>query len=184
MGNSKKRKKTSYDDSLPRIFLWSGFDVFVIMLITCTVLGFIIFFYRRLDSDGIKLILFCLAMVVPFSYGLPMISLIKVLRQELRLGVYWKDRNDYERPVWERDWYLVYDRGGFILCHRAYIKRILGTKVESEITSFINGVVYCVMFEDINGKKCILKFSSVSLEQNFRQWYKKRPDKEKEDEGV
>lgn len=175
MGNRKKKVKTAYDDSLPRIFVRSGFDMLVIMLMTCVLLGLIAFFCDRLDSDGIQLMLFCLAMVLPFSYGLPVLSLFSVWRQERILGIYWKDRSDNDRPEWERDWYLSYDRGGFILCHRAYIKRIIGSQEKVEIGSFDSGTVQCLRFEDISGKKHTVKFSSSDGEQNFRRWYEKRP---------
>lgn len=103
MKSNGKRENTIYDDSLTRIFFWSGFSVFIIMLIACVFIGAAVFFYRRSDSEGVKIILFCLALVVPCSYGIPFISLLKVWKQERRLGVYWKDRTDQNRPEWERD---------------------------------------------------------------------------------
>ena len=115
MKSSGKREKIIYDDSLTRIFLWSGFTMFMLLLIVCIIIGITVLFYRRSDSEGIKIILFCLALVIPGSYGIPFISLLKVWKQERRLGIYWKDRTDYDRPEWERDWYLTCDRGGFIL---------------------------------------------------------------------
>ena len=48
-------------------------------------------------------------MVVPCSYGIPLISLVKVWKQERRLGISWKERTDYDRSEWERDWYLDCD---------------------------------------------------------------------------
>ena len=104
MQSSGKREKTIYDDSLTRIFLWSGFTMFIILLIVCIIIGATVLFYRRFDSEGIKIILFCLALVIPGSYGIPLFSLFKAWRQERRLGIYWKDRTDYDRPEWERDW--------------------------------------------------------------------------------
>ena len=54
MKRSGRREKTIYDDSLAGIFLWSGFSVFVIMLLACVIIGVLIFFYRSSDPEGIK----------------------------------------------------------------------------------------------------------------------------------
>ena len=62
----------------------------------------------------LKIIIFCLAVLIPFSYGIPFISLLKAWKQQYKIGVYWKDRTDYHLPEWQREWYLTYDRGGFI----------------------------------------------------------------------
>lgn len=175
MGKSKRKEKTIYDDSLARIFALSGFSVFVLLLIAGVVIALIILFYGRMKSDGIKLLLLWLAITVLSSYGSPLLSLLRVWKQERAIGIYWKDRTDHHQPVWERDWYTTYDRGGFILCHRSYIKGILACKVKSENGSFQRGKVYCVLFEDINGKTHTLKFSSTSQEKDFQRWYKKQP---------
>lgn len=182
---SKRKKKTAYDDSLPRIFLWSGFDMFMILLIACMGLGGLLFFYRRSDPEAGKLMAWCLAMVVPCSYGLPLVCLLRVRRQERILGISWKDRRDHDRPAWERDWYLTYERGGFILCHRAYIQRILNARVVEQTTDLGREKVHCVTFEDIRGKKHTLKFSSASMAETFRQWYEKRaytPEKDEDED--
>ncbi len=47
MKSSGKREKTIYDDSLTRIFLWSGFSMFVILLIACIIIGITVLFYRK-----------------------------------------------------------------------------------------------------------------------------------------
>ncbi len=178
MKSMGSREKTIYDASLTRIFLWAGFPVFVIMLIVCMLIGALIFFYRRSDPEGIKIILFCLALVVPASYGMPLISLIKVWRQEHRLGICWKDRTDHDRPKWERDWYLDYDRGGFILCHRNYIKCLTGYREEMESGEHARRKVYYVLYEDIDGKKHKLKFSYESWAREFQMWFEKQAYKE------
>lgn len=175
----KNKRKIIYDDSLARIFVRSGFLVFVLLLVAGVGIALIMFFYGRMKSDGIKLLLLWLVITVLCSYGLPLLSLLKVWKQERAIGIYWKDRTDYQQPVWERDWYINYDRGGFILCHRNYIKCILASKVETEIGQLERAKVYCLLFEDINGKKHTLKFSSASQEKDFRRWYKKQPDKQK-----
>ncbi len=168
----RKKGKTAYDESLPRIFIWSGFDVFVSLLIMCVGLGLIAFFCNRLDAEGIKLVLWCFLMVVPVSYALPMMSLFKVWRQERILGIYWKDRTDRDKPVQERDWYFVYHRGGFLLYHRAYIQRVLNTREIEQTTDWGREKIYCIRFEDICGKKHTIKFSSVREQKKFQQWYK------------
>ncbi len=178
MKNSGKREKTIYDDSLTRIFLWSGFTMFMILLIACIIVGAAVLFYRRSDPEGIKIILFCLVLTVPGSYGIPLYSLFKTWRQERRLGIYWKERTDYDRPEWERDWYLICDRGGFILCHRNFIRLIVGRKVETEIAEHARGKVYDVVYEDVDGKTRKLKFSSDSLASEFQNWFKKQAYKE------
>lgn len=174
MKGNKNKEKTIYDRSLSGIFFWSGITVFVIMLIACMFIGGLVFFYRRSDPEGIKIILFCLALTLPCSYGIPLISLFKVWKQERRLGIYWKDRTDCNRPEWERDWYLDCDRAGFILCHRAYIRHVIGSRVDTEIAEHARGEVHCVLYEDIDGKIHTLKFSDDSLARKFQRWFEKQ----------
>ncbi len=174
MKSGRNKEKTIYDFSLTGIFFWSGITVFVILLIACIAIGAFVLYYRHSDSEGIKIILFCFAMVVPCSYGIPLISLVKVWKQERRLGISWKERTDYDRSEWERDWYLDCDRGGFILCHRAYIKRIIGSRVETENGEYARGKVYSVLYEDIDGKRHKLKFSCYTWAQRFRMWFEKK----------
>ena len=52
MKQKAKRIRTIYDDSLPRIFLWSGFTVFVILLIACVIIGAVIFFSHYNLDEG------------------------------------------------------------------------------------------------------------------------------------
>lgn len=174
MENRKEKHKNIYDDSLSTIFVWSGFDVLVIMLIACVIVGMIAFFCNRLNAEGIKLMLWCFLMVVPVSYTLPMMSLLKVWRQERILGLYWKNRTDQDRPVQERDWYLACNRGGFLMCHRVYIQCILNSWVVEQTTDWGREKVYCLRFEDVTGKKHTLKFSSSDELKRFQQWYKKQ----------
>ena len=181
MKSNESRERTIYDASLSGIFFWSGLTVFVILLLACAVIGVTVFFSRRSDPEGIKIVLFCFALVVPCSYGIPFISLLKVWKQERRLGIYWKDRTDYDRPEWERDWYLTCDRGGFILYHRNFIRRIVGRQVETEIAEHARGNVYYVVYEDVDGKIRKLKFSSDSLASEFLHWFKKQVYKEMEE---
>lgn len=168
----KQKAKDSYEAPLFKIFLWSGLDVFVALLMVCAVIGVLIFVYRRQDFDGIKLMCFCLALTVLCAYGLSLLSLLRVWRQEHILGIYWKNRTDGGRPMEERDWYLAYNRGGFLLYHRAYIQRILDASVVEQTTDLGRETVHCLRFEDISGKKHTLKFSSSREQKRFQQWYK------------
>lgn len=54
MEQKAKRKRTIYDDSLPRIFLWSGLTVFVILVIACVIIGTVIFFSNIQCITGSK----------------------------------------------------------------------------------------------------------------------------------
>lgn len=180
MGKRKKKAKSIYDDSLAGIFFKAGITVFVFLMIGCILLLFFALYRRDVYPDGMKLTRFCFLFATICSYGPAVLSLAKVWRQERLLGIRWKDRNDHDRPEWERDWYLDYDRGGFLLCHRAYIDHILGSGEETEYGH--NGgraKVFCVMFEDIAGKQHTLRFSSASLKRKFLLWYEKRSGKER-----
>lgn len=98
-------------------------------------------------------------MAASVSYALPMVSLLKVWRQERILGVYWKDRTDQNRPIQNRDWYLSFERAGFLLYHRTYIQRIVNTQEIEQTTDWGREKLYCMRFEDIIGKKHTIKFS-------------------------
>lgn len=52
MKQKAKRIRTIYDDSLPRIFLWSGFTVFVILLIACVIIGLLYFLVITIWMKG------------------------------------------------------------------------------------------------------------------------------------
>lgn len=171
MKGNESRERTIYDASLSGIFFLSGLTVFIILLLACAVIGITVFFSRRSDPEGIKIVLFCSALVVPCSYGIPFVSLLKVWKQERRLGIYWKDRTDHDLPKRERDWYLGCDRGGFILYHRDYIKRITDYREEIEIAENARGKVHSVLYEDIDGKKHKLKFSCESSAKEFQKWF-------------
>ena len=73
-----------------------------------------------------------------------------------------------------KDWYLICDRGGFILEHRSYIKRIIGCREETERADHARGKVYYITFEDIDGKKHTLKFSYESWALEFQKWFEKQ----------
>ena len=74
-------------------FFTQGLCCPVMLLIACAAIGAVVFFTRRSDyKEGIKLIFFCLLMVIPCSYLLPLASLIKVWKQERSHGDIWKNQ--------------------------------------------------------------------------------------------
>lgn len=60
MKSKESRERTVYDASLSGIFFWSGLTVFIILLLACAVIGVTVFFSRRSDPEGIKIVLFAL----------------------------------------------------------------------------------------------------------------------------
>lgn len=58
--------------------------------------------------------------------------------------------------------------------NRAYIKRIIGSRVETENGEYARGKVYSVLYEDIDGKRHKLKFSCYTWAQRFRMWFEKK----------
>ena len=68
MNNNRGGERTIYDESLFRIFLWSGFPIFMILLFACVAISGIVFIYRHSDPEGVKIIIFCFAVLIPVSY--------------------------------------------------------------------------------------------------------------------
>ncbi len=172
---SKKKKNNIYNYPLYKIFIWSGLDVFIALLIVCAVIALLVGLYGRLNEDKMELMLFSFAMVILFSYTPAMLSLIKLWRQEHILKIYWKDREDFNSRAEDRDWYLSCNRGGFLLYHRQYIKRILSSSVVEQTSDLGRERVHCIKFEDICSKEHTVKFSSLNDEKRFLRWYKKMP---------
>ena len=106
MNNNRGGERTIYDESLFRIFLWSGFPIFMILLFACVAISGIVFIYRHSDPEGVKIIIFCFAVLIPVSYGSPFVSLFKAWKQQHKIGIFWKERTDHHLPEWKRDWYL------------------------------------------------------------------------------
>ncbi len=170
-----KRRRTAYDDSLFRIFLWSGFDVLICLLSACGLIALIAHFSHRMTKDIQNLIIWCFVLTLPLSYFMPLVSLLKARKQERILGIFWKDRTDSHRPVCDRDWFLSFDLGGFLLCHRSYIQEILGFREVEQTTSNGRSTTYYVVCRNIQGKTCKFKFSSLYTQNNFLQWYGRHP---------
>ena len=57
MNNNRGGERTIYDESLFRIFLWSGFPIFMILLFACVAISGIVFIYRHSDPEGVKIII-------------------------------------------------------------------------------------------------------------------------------
>lgn len=55
MNNNRGGERTIYDESLFRIFLWSGFPIFMILLFACVAISGIVFIYRHSDPEGDQL---------------------------------------------------------------------------------------------------------------------------------
>lgn len=170
--SKKIKRKTMYDKSLAEIFIFSGLDVFVALSVVAVIVFTMLLIYRR-DIEVLKVMAFVMIAIPIVSYGFPLVSLFKVYQQQNTLGIYWKDRNDNKLCESDRDWFLDYIRGGFVICHRNYIKKIvLHDKYESYTGSGgIRETVYYLIFEDINGKKHKIKFSSTSEMRKFNKWY-------------
>ncbi len=170
----KKTRKTPYDAPLSKIFVDAGLDVAVILLISCVAV-YLLMLYIGYDAlQRGRLMIFCVIGSILCAYLPASISLFRTRKQERILGIRWKDRTDNRRPMQERDWYLSFDRGGFILYHRAYIKRILGSFEETITTDLGHENVRCVRFEDITGKLHVIRFSSGTARGHFLQWAQRK----------
>lgn len=90
MNNNRGGERTIYDESLFRIFLWSGFPIFMILLFACVAISGIVFIYRHSDPEGVKIIIFCFAVLIPVSYGSPFVSLFKAWKQQHKIGIFGK----------------------------------------------------------------------------------------------
>ena len=83
MNNNRGGERTIYDESLFRIFLWSGFPIFMILLFACVAISGIVFIYRHSDPEGVKIIIFCFAVLIPVSY-------VRRGNNNIRLGFFGK----------------------------------------------------------------------------------------------
>ena len=90
MNNNRGGERTIYDESLFRIFLWSGFPIFMILLFACVAISGIVFIYRHSDPEGVKIIIFCFAVLIPVSYGSPFVVYLRRGNNNIRLGFFGK----------------------------------------------------------------------------------------------
>ena len=90
MNNNRGGERTIYDESLFRIFLWSGFPIFMILLFACVAISGIVFIYRHSDPEGVKIIIFCFAVLIPVSYGSPLLVYLRLGNNNIRLGFFGK----------------------------------------------------------------------------------------------
>lgn len=175
MGNKNYKKPSLYDDSLGKLFCKSGMIDLIILAFAELMILFVCI-YRGLDKQDtpvLLLLMWVFGMVV--FYLRPMISFFQVLRQQAAIGIRWRDRTDFDKPEHERDWCVMFDGGGFLLYHRNYIRKILRTVKEDQRSgdNHTREQWYTLFFEDITGKQRKIKFSSNTLEREFRKWYKR-----------
>lgn len=90
MNNNRGGERTIYDESLFRIFLWSGFPIFMILLFACVAISGIVFIYRHSDPEGVKIIIFCFAVLIPVSYGAHLLVYLRRGNNNIRLGFFGK----------------------------------------------------------------------------------------------
>jgi hypothetical protein len=164
-----------YEYSLGRIFWQSSVPMLILGFVCMAIIFIVMLFARRWEDMGKILVFFALLMLCVVFIP-PILSLLRALEQEAALGIKYKNRADFKKDKNERDWYVDFVRGGFVLYHRNFIKRIIRSVRDKEI-AYVNGNsvrsnVYILSFEDINRKKRKIKFSAKSEEQAFRAWYR------------
>lgn len=182
--HTKKKTKTNsafvndfYNYSLGKIFWKSSVMMLICMAVATVLISIVLLFSGRTDyEDMIKLLAFWVLLALVLSFTAPILSLLRTFEQEAIIGIKYKDRTDFQKDKNERDWYIDFVRGGFILYHRNFVKKILRTLKEEEIAYGNENIertkIYVLFFEDVHGKKRKITFSSTSEEQAFRKWYK------------
>lgn len=164
-----------YEYSLGRIF-WKSSVPMLIFGFVCMAIIFIVMLFARRWEDMGKILAFFALLMLCVVFIPPVLSLLRTLEQEAALGIKYKNRADFNKDKNERDWYIDFVRGGFVLYHRNFIKRIIRSVRDEEIAyangNSIRSNVYILSFEDINRKKRKIKFSAKSEEQAFRVWYR------------
>ena len=87
MNNNRGGERTIYDESLFRIFLWSGFPIFMILLFACVAISGIVFIYRHSDPEGVKIIIFCFAVLIMEAH---LLVYLRRGNNNIRLGFFGK----------------------------------------------------------------------------------------------
>lgn len=169
------RVRDFYEYSLGKIF-WKSSVLMLILGFVCMAIIFIVMLFARRWEDMLEILAFFALLMLFIVFIPPILSLLRTLEQEAALGIKYKNRADFNKDKNERDWYVDFVRGGFVLYHRNFIKRIIRSVRDEEI-AYANGNrvrsnVYILSFEDMNGKKRKIKFSTKSEEQAFRAWYR------------
>lgn len=169
------RVRDFYEYSLGKIF-WKSSVLMLILGFVCMAIIFIVMLFARRWEDMMEILAFFALLMLFIVFIPPILSLLRTLEQEAALGIKYKNRADFNKDKNERDWYVDFVRGGFVLYHRNFIKRIIRSVRDEEI-AYANGNrvrsnVYILSFEDMNGKKRKIKFSTKSEEQAFRAWYR------------
>ena len=146
MGNKNDKKTSLYDDSLGKLFCKSGMIGLIILAFAELIILFVCIYsvYDKQDTPVLLLLMWVFGMVV--FYVRPMFSLLQALRQQAAIGI-----------------------------RRNYIQKILRTVKEDQrsVDNHTREQWYTLFFEDITGKQRKIKFSSTTLEREFRKWYKR-----------
>lgn len=170
----EKKRKSIYNYSVGKLFWISGIQVLVIMLICEAVLAGAAMFSGYKDLAAILILFFIIGLFA--AYVMPLISLCRLFGQQRAAGIKYKNRTDFDKPENERDWFVRMDRGGFVVFHRTYIKRIIRSVKEEEREVDPGGYsptvdVYILYFEDICGQERKIRFSSEGHLHDFMKWY-------------
>ena len=168
------RKTSYYEYSLWKLYWKSGLIGAILWGIAVVAVFVIGLFCRYETKEGLKLMAFMAVLGLVILYAYPTACMIRTLKQQAAIGIRWKDRREYDGEEMKREWYASLDGGGFLLYHRSYIKKIQRTVREdaTDGEGHSRGKIYVLSFEDIQGKIRKIKFSSGSIEKEFRTWYK------------
>ena len=171
-----KKKTLLYEYSLWRLFWQSGLTGMIIWAFAEVAIVFVCIYKGFHMKEHSILLLFMWVFGLVVFYTRPIISLFQVFQQQAAIGIRWRDRTDFDKEEHLRDWYVIFDGGGFLLYHRNYIKKILRTVKEEQTDGdgHSRGHWYALCYEDVTGKQRKIKFSSTAWEKEFRKWYKQK----------
>ena len=155
------RNTSYYEYSLWKLYWKSGLIGAIIWAIAVVAVFVIGLFCRYETKEGLKLMAFMAVLGIVILYAYPTACMIRTLKQQAATEIRWKDRREYDGEEMKREWYVS-------------IKKILRTVKEdaTDGDGHSRGKVYVLSFEDIQGKIQKIKFSSGSIEKEFRTWYK------------
>ena len=181
-----KKRKSIYNYSVGKLFWISGIEVLVIMLICEAVLAGVAMFSGYKDFAAILILFFIIGLFA--AYVMPLISLCRLFGQQRDIGIKYKNRTDFDKPENERDWFVRMDRGGFVVFHRTYIKRVIRSVKEEEREAYPDGYsptvdVYILYFEDRYGQERKIRFSSDWYLHDFMKWYQYDQNLTRQSEG-
>ncbi len=171
-----KRKMELYEYSLWQLFWKSGLTGFMIFAFAEIIILFVCLYNGYNSKDIVFLLKFMNVFALVVFYARPLFCLFQVIKQQSVTGIYWKNRNDFHREEDQREWFVRFDGGGFILYHKSYIGKILRTIKEDVMDGdgYARGTCYILNFEDITGKQRKIKFCDRIYEVEFRKWFGKK----------